>query len=230
MNDLPFILRLATNFWLMLASFVALLIVLHILLICIFRPSKVGWKFIDYFSLVIAAVGLINLTADARVFIASNQLPIATGQVSFSLYSLRQSLSPSANDLCKQSIRSNVSPTNFDEIKKQYDAACEWLHGASKMLPSGDGPPFTKIDFSDTNFPAWIDYPVILTEVSNIRQLFANYEAKRVFYEEVKSRLGKTEGEEFNLVLGPLLLCIAIALSITKVTGEILHERRVTPN
>jgi hypothetical protein len=228
MDDLPTVVRWSTSFWALLGVLVVSLALLHVALIWVAKIGKVGWKAADYIWLAVAALGLLKLAADSRVFIANNQLTIATDRASWSLNYLRKSLDADAQQtLCRKSIRSADSPENFDAMQKEYDAACQWMKQAFSLLPNGDAPPFMSVSFTETNFPVWIDDPVILRTVNDIKRSFDQYDGTRRNYEQIRSKLGRTGGEELNLALGPLLVCFAIALRITKVTGEILIELRL---
>ncbi len=128
--------------------------------------------------------------------------------------------------LCRKATRSNLSPPNFDEIERQFDEACAWLKSAPTILPEHDDGPFIPLNFDDTHFPSDITEPIILNSAQWVKGLFREYEERRLRLEDLKKQTEQSAFEEASRAVSPILLCIALALRITKVTGEIRLERK----
>lgn len=231
MDDLPPFVRLVTNFWWLSGLLLGLILVLHIVLIWVWPLGKVGWKRTDYIWLTIATLGLISLSGELRRWVSSNRLELATARVQYSLDSLRSYLVKSPpTHFCTEFIRSELSPPNLDDIQRQYHLACDWLRTAPAALPKNDDPPFQPLNFDDTHVPKGLDAPVLVDTIKWIRHLFEEYEQRRLSLIQTQQQTKQTDGEDAQRILSPILLCLALALRITKVTGEVRLESSPSPN
>ncbi|HEY5893202.1 MAG TPA: hypothetical protein VIT91_08235 [Chthoniobacterales bacterium] len=227
MSDESILLILCTSFGWLLLLLLGLTGLFHLICIGLLKFDKIAWKKVDYVWIGVGALGLISTTADNRVLLATNSLDLATQRTTFALQYLRQSLvTDPPRYLCTKFVRSEFSPANFDGIQKQFDSACAWLKTAPKVLPDSDNPPFKPLNFADTNFPASVTDKTILDIVGGICMWFDEYENRRKALEKLQAQTKRREGEFIYRIMGPLLICIAIALRLTKVTGEIRLDRK----
>jgi hypothetical protein len=199
--------------------------VFHIVFIALLDFDKVAWKKTDYVWIGIGALGLISMTANSRIILAKDRLEFATERTTFALQQLRISLEIPSRHFCTKFVRSEFSPPDLENMQKEFDAACAWLKTAPNFLPASSNPPFKPLKFSDTNFPNWITDKGILDEISMIRWWFDEYERRRKNVEKLLAQAKPEEGKYIYELLGPILICIATALRLAKVTGEIRLER-----
>lgn len=223
MNTLP------VNIWKLLILFVFLLVALHWLLVRWLKPNKVGWKRVDYIWLGIAALGLISMSTDVRNWLAVEEAKWAKerAEAKFSLLRYYAGGDKPPEYICIKFVRNEQSPDDFDEIQAEYDEFCEWnkrlLADLPTRLPDDDELPDLKYpDYKPEKNPK---NKVLIEYISNIKKYFEYYQTDRNEYITLKKASFKSDFEKTLFYLSPILLCIALALRITKVTGEIKLEK-----
>lgn len=222
-----FLIQLATDFWVLTGFLCVLLVVLHFFMIYVLKLDKVGWKRTDYFWLGIAALGLMKTTSEVRLMVAESSLSDTRSRVVSGLKELRRVVAQSpTGSLCAKFVKSESSPSDFDERQRQHDVACKWVTSISSLVPESDEPPFKELRFVDTQPPEDITARDVIQSMEWIQRLFDDYEQRRKEYEDLLILLERTDGERTHIIFGPILLCIALAIRITKVTGEIRLERQ----
>lgn len=207
--------------------FVTSLAVFHILFLLLFPLSSIGWKKIDYIWLTMSLLGLIGAVGAGRAFIAKNMLEYSKSRIeaSFHFMELRAEFGTS-NAICRKFIQNDYSPPQEEmrRIQKEYDNQCAWFKKVRSKLLTYD---LTKLELIEPI--AYFGEP----------PRGGNEWAKNSFFESVNNfnstvraiakLRSSTELTDFELTLkflGPFLIAAALALRITKVTGEIHNERK----
>jgi hypothetical protein len=217
MDELPGFLKLATNFWALCLLLLFLIAVFHLLFVRVFKFGKRAWKIVDYVWLSMAALGLLAAAREVRSSLAANRIELATDRTKFVLQTLRSELVTNPTWLCMRFVRMEYSPPNLEMIQAQFDAVCKWLKATAVTLPKDDNPPFKPLNFDDTHFPTTIHEADLLDFRSRVRNLFSEYESRRSAVNRLRQESERTEGEQINFVLSPILLCVALALRFAKV-------------
>ena len=229
MTEVPLPIRVATDFWSLLGILLVLVVLCHATILGLLKLDKVGLKRLDYFWLGIAAIGLIKTAGDTRAWWATSQLPSAARRLDFSIGELQSRVVQNPpRYLSTEFIRTEYSPPEpeFSNVQAQYRRAWEWVKSLPPHLPVSPGPPYPKIDFAKAPPPDGITDPNVESTVQWIQRLLNEYESRRKEYEVLMTEVKRTDGEAMYLVFGPILLCLALAIRITKVTGEIRMERK----
>jgi hypothetical protein len=207
-----------------LAIFILSLLFFHWLLICHYHLSKAAWKKIDYIWLGIGALGLISAVEVPRNAVSENLLSLAEIRMGGALEMLNWTAKfGTSGAICRTFVRSEVSlpEPEFSNAQKEYDATCSWFSQVIPMLPTkleelsepiamNKFPPIPSV--SD-QAPVWC-FKQFRREILNVNQNFATII-------QLQENMKRNFFEELLHMLGPMLLAIAIALRITKVTGEL---------
>jgi hypothetical protein len=221
MNALP------ANALKLLVLFGFLLITLDLLLVRWLKLSKFAWKRIEYIWLGTVALGLISASAEVRNWLAAQQAQTAKlrAETQFSL--LRNCAGEVAppSYICRKFVRTEYSPDNLDEIQAEYDKFCEWNKQLLVKLPVrliDDLPDLKYSDYEPEKNP---NDEVLIEYLSTIKMYFSNYQTYRNEYIVLNKASTKSNFEITLFCLSPIFLCFALALRITKVTGEINLEK-----
>jgi hypothetical protein len=222
---LPFTTDLTTVF----VIFLIMLIFFHAVFICKFKFGKMAWKATDYAWLILSTLGLIVSVGQARSLAASGLVEISEASATSHLGQLKQMALFYASDpgpFCRTFIRSEMSPPPgiMEKVQGEYRKACSWAKQASKTL-DGKGTIVAPV-FTHGMLPAM---PSIADDV--IKDVFKTFDQQLQLFDEaaVRTKLlntqkEKTTAEFVSVGVGPFLLAFALAMRITKVTGEIVLE------
>jgi hypothetical protein len=128
--------------------------------------------------------------------------------------------------ICRTFIKTEYSPDNFQEVQKNFDKACEWKKKVSKIvLRSIDTINLKTID--TTKIPALPNNEPMVNEYKmNVIFDIKNYNR---WANELRLNYKKREKSVSEIVLiyfSPLLLIVGLAIRITKVTGELMYEKK----
>jgi hypothetical protein len=203
---------------------IALVLIFHFLLVWPRNLSKKNWKYVDYIWLGIATFGLLGAAANIRIAVASNWVQLEKSRAIGILESIDfLARDAESSNFCRKFSKTEYSPKNLDEIQLQYDLACEWRKQLSSYLRLIDKQEIPAISFSD--FPeVKFDMPELNKTVVWLKESLEDYSKQRISLEETKLAASYTQREEGFAYFAPFLLCMALALRIAKVSGEIRHE------
>jgi hypothetical protein len=202
--------------------FVAFLLVLgisDIVLVRWLRVGRRGWKYLDYVWLGFGVLGLIGSAAEARRAVASAQIGFANDHKASSYDLLRAEAGfVSGGAVCRRFERDEWSPSNLPEIQAEYDRVCEYGKQLKARLPAE---PPQQLDVTPfRNRPKVGD--------GMLSQIYAELDSAVLRYQGVETRVAevltaaeRSEADVTWSILSPLLLAVALALRITKVTGEL---------
>lgn len=222
MND--FIINvMISNVWYMLLFFLTILLLMHAPFLWHKNLSKKAWKKIDYLWLFAALIGIISLASEQRIDTAKRWFEIEEHRLKFLFSQIKYDLDPSIHSyFCTDSIRTEYSPDNFDEIERNRKLECKWMMDANKSISQYDVNDHPAIDFE--NLPSRSFKPMYPDIYEHLKQTINDYNKQRFILLDMKELSQKNNFEKSLFSLAPFLLLFALALRITKVTGELRHD------
>jgi hypothetical protein len=219
-------LQITTNPWINLVYFSFLVLSFHVIFIFISPLSKLKWKKIDYIYLGMAAISALAITIDNRISYSQIQLTQERAAI-YSEYSLtREGVLFNKRYFCgTKFVKGEYSPANFDDLIIEQKRLCDFFSLALDSV--------LKESKADKALRSRINYESLpnLTDVSDsFRSELSRFFIQANDYNrdfDLYNDLQKKSDSDYNLYkpLAPLLLPIALALRVTKVTGEIMLEK-----
>jgi hypothetical protein len=196
-------------------------VVFYLLLIRVWPLSKDGWRIVDYVWLSAGAVGLIGATSQGRQLVAENVLRTYT-QIEKSAYDplFGYLENPNRDDyLCRK-----IQPATFrsaeeaDRLQEESDRFCAWYREIERILAGID----RESVVPRNTFPP---SPVVTdrlfqNELEDFERWLNQHNNLRVARLSLEAAAKRSDAEQMLTVFSPLLLALALALRITKVTGE----------
>lgn len=217
--------RISSSTWYLVLTFVGCLVLFHFLLVRWLKLGKVAWKRTEYIWLGFAALGLLGAAAEARRFVAQNQLDTATIAANAAYEQLRRHVEFGMGPyFCRRFTRSEYSPRNLDEIQKEFDLACRWYTYLNGQLLPTAMPNFPPFDFDKPNYLATVSDSSLTRYFSEFDSLGKHYRDAANKVSILKKQAERSHAEGGLIVIAPFLLAVALALRITKTTGEIRLE------
>ena len=214
--------NIVSNIWYALVALLIISIVLHLFLVYPKNLSKKQWKRVDYIWIELTAVGLIGTTNNVRLVLNKNQLLLTYPRLASQIKYINSFLSPEGSKIvCRTSVKTEYSPSNFDEIVKDDNNACEWSKKIYQIIKRIDTAAYTSVNMSEippleTSENIWFK-GVILDNINKYNSL--------VLDKENCARQIDDLNKDTFLVFSPLLLILGLAIRLTKVTGELMHEK-----
>jgi hypothetical protein len=215
------------NLYVVLGVFVLLLIIFDLVLVRYFKLSSISWKRVDYIWLGFAALGLIAAAAQVRELVATDQIDMFQQRANAGLSRLRGSatlLGSDSGPVCRTFVRSQYSPPQeeFDRIQQEYNRVCGWFKQIGSAIPR-ELPIPPKL----TTLPSGPD-----ASINDLKNIIDSFYQQLEFYNQdveafstVYNARKRSRLENLLVYLGPFLLAAALALRVTKVTGEIKLEQ-----
>jgi hypothetical protein len=225
--DIPLLLRISSSPLLLLLTLVLVTLACHALFLWWFPLGEVNWKRIDYLWLFAAVVGVLASSGKAARLIAENQLKNFQEPVTLTAYEfLRTDIKSAAEgSACGVLRRAADSPPDFEERQKEQRAMCDQYKKLDAQMPHSVEPPFKPLE--ELGFVPLTGNPEYVTALFEVTNRDAEeYERNRETYDEITEKTRSSKWENAHLAMGPLLLAVAMALRITKTTGEIRNARR----
>jgi hypothetical protein len=216
---------ITANAWALAGIFVGALIVLHLWLVRWKKLDKRAWKKTDYIWLSLTALGLIGEASHAREIVAKNYLVNAKLHQRWIRDRIMAEISSDAkNDggVCKVLVRDQVSLSSaeYDKQKQAYDEACSWARKVYALASAAENQ-----DCLDTSsWPKAPTNPRVSILIPLVNYFIADNAQSNAQVQKYKELEEDTTPEMIVKVISPLLLAFALALRITKVTGEIKLE------
>lgn len=205
--------------------FVVLLILMDVILVRFSKLSDVSWKKVDYIWLGAAALGLIGSSGKVDQFLSGRYAENFQAPALSTYYTrLRQSLVNPAG-ICATYIKGPDSPPDFDEIVEEQRALCAKSNEIANRMPKDfkEGyPPLADTGFE--RFGQSVKHEKGF--IANINMYADEYDSKQKVYAKYEEGSKPSVGEDVLTVLSPLLIAFALALRITKVTGDIKNARQ----
>lgn len=206
----------------LLLVFIFLLIFLDLVLVRWARLDDIAWKKVDYIWLGAAALGLLAASAQAERALATMYLEQQTLRTINAYSQLRAALA-TPNEVCIPRVRSPQSPANFDEIVKEQEEICRTAKAVAESMLAR---PEAFLPLAEMGYE-----PVALRAIHNrnfansIAQQAEGYAKEQMRHAELQTASQKSPVALLLEILGPLFIAFALALRITKVTGDIANAR-----
>lgn len=214
--------------------FLVALVLSHLILLPLLGDREVRWQYIDYVWLPLAFIGLVGTTQMNRSEMASTYLSVWQSRAENLLALSRSTVANYGRDdsyVCSKGKRSLYSPPAeiFDAIERDHASTCEWFRSVKPLLPHTIAEVPQGYSFSYLPPPPKLTSPAAKGPAEAIEHLKALIKQ----YLEASSHIAMHSAEKetpiFLIVaryLGPFVLAIALAIRITKVTGEIRIKRK----
>jgi hypothetical protein len=220
---------LLTNAWAVFVIFLALLLAMHLLLIYGCKLGKIGWKRVDYIWLGFAVLGLIGAAEQSRQTSAINLLNTATQRVQsrFERAEYWVKINNGSSYLCRKFERSEfpLPLEEFDRTQREFDSACEWFKHIGDQFPKAAPSPPTVINYDDLPAEPRVQDKSLNQQMRVFKNAVLEYNQGVEEYRTLLDETKRSEAEGALIIIFPPLLAFALALRITKVTGEIKIER-----
>lgn len=199
------------------------LVVSHIALVWIIRLDKIGWKKVDYIWLGFTALSLLTAASEVRRLVATHWLTSEERYRDAAYEWLRDNAEfMRGGAVCVEFVRSEFSPSNFDEVQTQFRKVCDYGKRLYASLPTQ--PPEAPLGLKLPARPAVTDRG-LLGYYEMFDNAWKDYIQAEHWVKKLDAATTRTDTEETFVLLSPILLAVALALRITKVTGEIRLER-----
>lgn len=212
----------------LLVLFALLLIVMDLILVRWLKLGKIAWKRSEYIWLGVAALGLISVSAEVRSWMAVKETEITKirAETRFALLRSYAGEREPPNYICREFIRTAYSPPPevFEAAQREYDKYCEWNKEFLKKIPeklNGTLPDLKYSDYMPSGKPTDEIIEEYLSTIEKYFSQYVEYRKKHIKLEEASKR---SYLESIVFYLSPILICFALALRITKITGEIKNE------
>jgi hypothetical protein len=216
-----------TNVWIILSIFAAEVLFFHLVLVFWLKLGKRAWKIVDYVWLSLAALGILGAAGQARQLFATNTVASSSQRTQISYMQLLSFVDQFSQEgaVCRTFVRSQFSPppAEFLRAQKDYDSVCHWFWDVQRKLPrlSDVYPDLKEVDLK--NLPS--EPTVSETDLRETLRGFHNqvdlYNNDAKEYGSVVGATKQSSVEGLLVFTSPLLLSFAIALRISKVTGEL---------
>lgn len=212
--DNEFMFSNSLHFLLLIAG---LTFLLHIPLWCGFNMCRLKWKHLDYVWPILAGVGLLGAVSEIRSSVADDWAQTETTRALASIEAIENlSLHKLKSDIC-----SGLSPLNGSSI---YHESCSWFLNVAQTLNQTNIESLPTLQLSD--FPTLdFDSELIEDDVIWIESRLLEYQEHKRNLENTQAAKLKQPFERSLWYFGPYLICIAIALRLTKVTAELKLEK-----
>ncbi len=206
--------------------FVAITIVLHAIFVFRRPLSKRSWKRMDYVWLGFAALGLIGAAAEVRRLAANSQLSQFQSYLPLALQAVRGEadfLSKSPGAICRTFARSEYSPpaAEFQRIEHEYRAACDWARKVASSLPREVSARPEVIEVASLPRRPEFSETAIVHMTDGLYREIESYNSLVGTVNDLATGSERDDLELALILLGPFLLAIALAIRLTKVTGEL---------
>jgi len=225
--SIPFFARISV----VIAIFLVALLAFHIYWVWWKPLDKIGWKKVDYLWLGLTIISLIGYVSQSRSIIAGYLVRGATLQMSGAYYSLSRTAEMYGNNnpgICRTFVRGPHSPPaeQFQRSQQEFNIACDWFNKVATIIPLRDKPPAAKILLVDLPPIPTFTEPVLTGNLRALEKELSNFNATVATHDEIEAQTHRSLPEEILVIFMPIFFAVALAMRITKVTGEIRVERR----
>lgn len=183
--------------------------------------DDIAWKRVDYIWVGLASLSIVSGAAEARKVMSGVLYDQTTARYIADVNYVRRETQRWRDVYCNaQRVRSELSPSNFDELVRQEKMACQWFQEALDYLKKRDTQ-FEKGDFS-ISLPTYkVQDPYSLQGIHRVEDLVKEFVDFKNYQKSLAAAKDRTELELILLVFSPVMFAAAVALRLTKVTGEV---------
>ena len=226
--DIPLLIEISSNPYWLFGLLVGFLLFFHGVLVYWKPIGDVGWKYVDYIWLIVAAIGIVGQTAQVRKLWYEPEIKISQFIVEGTLRSLRREADIAIGSAtCRKFTRTNSSPPNLDQIQAEYKFACDEFTQLTKEIRTTVGDREVGFlglhDTSKTR--SKLTDPILINMLDGLETAHSNFIDALSKKEDAKQKTKPTTYEYVWIVFAPFFLMFALALRITKVSGEIRLKR-----
>ena len=211
----------------MLAAFVGATAVFHAALVFAWPLGRVGWKVVDYVWLLFGLLGALSGVQAVRQEIAAGLLPEAEDVLRSDGAAILDRIAIGASPaVCRTIDPFEPAPPDEETARRQreFDDVCQWFRAAKRRVDGGlpaEGP-LTMESLGGGSVPHATEFSI----VESLEDAVARYNRAHATVERLSQEADQSDAEATLTAFGPFLIAVALALRITKVTGELRLERR----
>ena len=197
----------------------------HITLVRLSTHNDIFWKRVDYVWLSAAAIGLLATSAQLNRTMAETYIRNGEADRTVAMYGLLRHFLDGQFWVCAPRHRTEFSPAEFDDIVREQQDLCKKAKDLSAKLPRvlpADYPTLESLGYERIGDSAKYepDFGKMLEGYA------AMYRLQQKRYADLMAATKKSDWEFLANLIGPLLIAFALALRITKVSGEIKNAKR----
>lgn len=199
------------------------LIIFHLLFLVFWRMTKIQWKYIDYIWLTTGLIGVYGASIEVRRQVASSQINNARFDVTFRYERLRSTVEfLSGSSVCIEFNRTEYSPLNLEIKQREYNDVCKFAKSLLLQMPlKTNGYLDTTIFFNRPN----VKDAILLSHYKRLDEMLNNFIAAEGQLTLISIASNKSDFERTMGLLSPFIFAIALAIRVTKVTGEIKLDK-----
>ena len=218
------IIELIISKWLFgLVVLVLLTLLFHYLFVWRKNLSKRQWKKVDYWWVALAFMGVITAISKVDLRFVDHEIEDLTNRLPGQYQSIHTRLAPpNLANLCKESVKREFPPADYDSIVADYKKSCLWATTAFYILSAIDTNNYSTFPTSKLP-PVTVNNKVILFTMNELRKDIVVYNVMVATLEKDK-KLKKDSSEDLATYFAPLFLIAGLALRITKTSGELKYE------
>ena len=224
--DLPWV----ANKWYVFLIFSVALLVFHWALVFRWPLGKTAWKKVDYVWLSLALLGIFGLASETRQIFARSMKAWADTRLEASIARLQMRLDnyTEGSALCRKFNRTELSPPpgELEKIQNEYDAMCEWHRTIKPIFPKSTTEIRDEINPKRLQPIPEVTDPILSVAQTALTSAVENFNSALRAQRYLQKKSQRDEIEFLIFILSPILLAIALALRLTKVTGEIRLDAR----
>ncbi len=210
-----------TDFSLVIAVFAASLVLCHILFIRVFPLGSIAWKRVDYIWLAMAFIGLVSAVGSGKELLTKNMLNIETGRLQIARDHLEGQAQHGPSSLvCRELVHNNTyqSKADFQRLQNEFNAQCSWFRTVLAFIQATGQQEF----HYEKSYPRGGEQEAYKIFAQDLKGY--NDEVREV--KKLRRMAQITDLDIFARLLGPVVLVLALALRMTKVTAEINVEKK----
>jgi hypothetical protein len=219
-----FLADLATTPAYVFLIFLVLLAIFHLVLVRLSAHDDVFWKKVDYVWLGAAAIGLFTASAQVNRTLAQSYLESGEATRTVAMYDLLRHFLDGPFWVCMPRQRTEFSPADFDQIVREQQDLCKKATDLASRMPKVlpvDYPTLESMGYERIGETAKYE-PEFGKMIEHWAQLYREQQGRYKAF----LAASKQGGWELAIsLIGPLLLAFALALRITKVSGEIKNAK-----
>ena len=218
--DLPLLIQTGWIFGVFLLSLVAF----HLVLVYWLKLGKTAWKRVDYIWLAVGALGIFAALEKPRETVARNLQEAAEERLQFTYSRVKSALAFGLGPAVCTTFNSSPMLTESERanLQRGFDTACAWFKSANAVFVQPMNTPSKPIALSDLPpKPTSVPPGAPQYAFQSLTQATEDFNSQLSAVERLKALRSRTELESVLAFLAPFLIAVALALRITKVTGEL---------
>ncbi len=210
--------------WILGVLAIALLI-FHLLFVWFQTMPSLFWKKIDYTWLSMALLGLLGTVATNQIILSERYADLTVTRIESQFRWVLDRARAGTSLACRTFIASEFSPPPevMEKTQREYDEQCVWFRRVLDRLEQIDSTEgqLVNVELLAGTPPSGGDADVYRRFVNAVDDYNILVKRER----ELRDNVDSSELVDAIQLLSPILLAVAIALRLTKVSGEIALEK-----